>query len=1425
MNLFIPKDTILNPVPPNVYLCNTSKTILGQLPAYEVSGNFKWNACSEISLSVDRTYTDVITGEQKIHPLFDKIDSPRNIYIQNIGFFSIQDVDTEYSDKDTKRITCFSYEYSTLGNKYLNNFKINAGTVDSVEVLYHEKQYGRDYVIDPDNMYTLAGGEYISDESYYIKEYVDKSYVWNQVQVNNAEDYATYFGSGINHRTPLYIKAYPNVRFYWESNQELSLLHLVLSGAPEWRIGHVDTSLWRKERKFEEDRKDAYSFLTNDIADTFKCVVVFDSIEGTVNFYEEVDDGLTEDGTIDPMWDTDALISRDNLASSIEVKYSADDIKTKLTLSSSEGVNVREVNLGSDYIMNLDFYHNEEWMEQDLFEAYSKYLEANKTYAPQYEQEMQNWVAANNKYHDVVHAVPAENDVVMIGDIFEKLYCMFGAINTAFVDPNVVNNISNATNIERLWYDENFAEEIKKADLSDGDMFVVQGYQYTYNSTTNKFVQGDNLADTTLLKALKDKLYIYQVDEDSKGTVQDNILLTLKNKESDSATIRIYAPKVVVDKTQGYDDNEHYYTREGNTEETYKYLEAKDVTGATFTNYPKTLYKSEYTVRCVIVRSKSGITDTPTEKSLSEWLKGNLTANALGLVSIDSETGKSTPDFTVKYIGTMGAYLVISKNEYVYTNDEWIPSADYLRQYGVKLLQEKANTYLKIFQTQTEAMYQEEGFQCVAQDTEPHGGRVPENTRWFKTSGTPTLYRRNDVASYDADKWGERWEVVTGVNDADSKNYQRYMDNYQKMVVTTEVLTEKERQSEYLLNGYAVSENPIDTENLNGPSLTEVMHRAAITHFCGTEAYSPNSITNSSQWDSLGDLYLNTYTENGVKKYINLIDKTTLPNGVRYVVNGYAYQYNAITEKFERKYRDVYITISALEQYNVTDVNGKVLEVCPLLPFTTAEQPFIKAEGTFDEGETYYAIDADGKYVVKSIAGIDEYETYDGKTQDTTLYIRNLYAVYLQGNIPYIAYYSSQGVYQMKKDYISKQTSIDKFFTEDQWIRLSPFIREDEFTNDNIITTEYDSEEEKLRIFKEFVEDAAKELKTLSQPSLEFSMTMANILALPEFAPLVDQFQLGKFVRVEINGDYSKRARLLEVNLNFDDLSDFSCVFGDLKTTKDQVDLHAELLAQAVQAGSTVAKGSPGWQSAVDKSNKLEESISQGLSDAALSVASSSGQSITWDQRGILGRKLVDGTTDQYEPEQFMLTNNKLVFTNTNWQSSKGVFGKFTVNGQERWGVLSDAVVSGYIQGSEIFGGRMEIGGEAGRFIVHENGSVEILGPDAKTPVYATQDEVDLINQATQYRTSLEYTGTTIFTEPGQTCTITCRVFNWDDEITDKLPTGTVFKWVRSSNASDTLWNNSHTYTDINTITITNEDIEKNAQFYCECTFDETKLS
>jgi hypothetical protein len=1240
MKLFIDKDFFDNPKPPRLFLCTTGKKIIGELPSYDESLDGKWGSYSEASFSIDRQYVDVLTGETKVHPLFDKAEGLRKVYMENIGYFVIQDPDTIYGENDTKTISCFSSEYETA-NKYLENFRVNTGELDSKEVITLESIYGYNYTIDKDNLYTKASGEFDPYESYYIKNYTDNdSYVYEQVEIEDASEYGTYDGSTV--AKTLYVKSYPNVRFYFPTKPELSLLNLIFEKIPGWTIGNVDASLWREERKFDEDRIAVYDFLMNEIQDTFKCIVEWDTFTYTVNFYEEEEDGITEDNEVQSRWETDVFISRDNLANEINIKYSTDDIKTKLKVSGADDLDIREVNLGKNYIMNLDYYHTLDWMEQDLFERYDDYLDAVKEYNPRYTETMQNWVGAYNKYNDFMNAVPAEGNVVLVGDPFEKLYCTYTPINTAYSQTTITDT---TTTLDTLYskYDKStnqYSDEIDKTSLSDGTQFVVQGYSFAYDKTNDNFKYINNVTETNLngKNGLIDKLTLYHVNEDINYSVVDNYLLRLRNKDSDIASIRIYNAN-----TTGTDAE-----RKANP---------------------------DYKIQVIIAYAQSGITSAAKTYSMKQWIKGELTAQYLGL-----------EDYTIQYIGTMGAYFVLAKDE---TNEAT------LEEYGINLLKEKHETYVTIFQTQTEEMFSQEKYQCIAQSTEPTGS-FDIGTRWLDTNSSPVVLKE-----YNGTQWNDILTNISKIEQMNYENYQRYTDNYEKMVAVQNVLVKKEKQAKYIEYGYDIASRNINIDlykkdsdgilRYNGQTLEGDMHRAAETHFAG-------------------------YT----------------------------------------------ITRQSINQ----DI--------PIYYFTTSYDP------------------------------------------------NNTFAVYLKGKTPYVTYASSLGVYETIMDWISKETDFENFFTEDQWIRLSPFIREDEFSDSNFLLTGYESEEERLKICNELFEAANKELNKLCQPSLEFSMDMANILALPEFKSLVDQFQLGNFVRVHIRDGYVKRARLLEVHLSFSDLSDFNCDFGNLVTTKSEIDKHAELLSQAVTAGKQVATSAGDWQRAVDKSSKLEEEIANGLQNAAIQVGRANGQAISWDEHGFKCRKLVDGTTDQYLDEQIAIINNKIVFTNDGWKTSKAALGEFEVdiNGdgvdEKMYGLLADAVVSGYVKGSVIEGGSLKIGGTGGTFIVHEDGSVQILAADAKTPVYATQSDVDLINQAGQYRIELLYDKSTIFGQPGQSCTLTCKVYKWDKDVTSQLPSNTIFSWLRNGTAYKT--------TSVPTLTVTNSDIDRNAIFSCSITFDETQI-
>ena len=194
MELYIPKDTFDNPVPPRLFLCNTGKKKLGQLQAYDTSLNAKWNSWSELDFTIDRKYTDIITGETKLHPLFDKAEGLRRVYAEGIGYFIIQDPDTNYSDSESKTLSCFSIEYET-STKYLENFYVNNGEVDSIEVTYEASKYPNG--MTKDDMYKLASSDkYNSNEKYFHRKYSsDASYEYEQIQITDEEAYLEHFKS------------------------------------------------------------------------------------------------------------------------------------------------------------------------------------------------------------------------------------------------------------------------------------------------------------------------------------------------------------------------------------------------------------------------------------------------------------------------------------------------------------------------------------------------------------------------------------------------------------------------------------------------------------------------------------------------------------------------------------------------------------------------------------------------------------------------------------------------------------------------------------------------------------------------------------------------------------------------------------------------------------------------------------------------------------------------------------------------------------------------------------------------------------------------------------------------------------------------------------------------------------------------------
>ena len=320
---------------------------------------------------------------------------------------------------------------------------------------------------------------------------------------------------------------------------------------------------------------------------------------------------------------------------------------------------------------------------------------------------------------------------------------------------------------------------------------------------------------------------------------------------------------------------------------------------------------------------------------------------------------------------------------------------------------------------------------------------------------------------------------------------------------------------------------------------------------------------------------------------------------------------------------------------------------------------------------------------------------------------------------------------QDKNAAISNELLMENNFTKGQLMRLNAFLREDELHLDDIVSTSQDSIADTYKNQQDAMESGRIELKKISQPQLQFSMSMANIYALPEFGPIIDQFQLGRMIKVELRPGYIKQSRLMQVNLNFEDFSDFSCEFSELTSIRNQSDIHADLLKNAISAGKSVAQNASYWTKGSDQANSIDLRLQEGLLNSIEALkAIDATQNAYIDKYGI-HLEIVNPETGEVGDKRVWMVNNQIVFTDDGFKTSKSVLGEFTVDGITYWGLLAQAVIAGYVEGSKIVGGTIQIGLQPDgtyAFEVHADGSVTMNG-GSTIPGYAKESDVNALKQ------------------------------------------------------------------------------------------------
>jgi hypothetical protein len=117
---------------------------------------------------------------------------------------------------------------------------------------------------------------------------------------------------------------------------------------------------------------------------------------------------------------------------------------------------------------------------------------------------------------------------------------------------------------------------------------------------------------------------------------------------------------------------------------------------------------------------------------------------------------------------------------------------------------------------------------------------------------------------------------------------------------------------------------------------------------------------------------------------------------------------------------------------------------------------------------------------------------------------------------------------------IQSMCTFNNFFTDEEKEVLNLFIKEADYSNSNILTTNLDDIVTAITAQNELYVDACKALEKKSQPQWHFNITTENLFSLVNYKPVLSSFEVGNFIRVQSNLYENKfiKLRLLSYSYN-----------------------------------------------------------------------------------------------------------------------------------------------------------------------------------------------------------------------------------------------------------------------------------------------------
>lgn len=340
---------------------------------------------------IDYEIDSIVDGEE--NPIFKRINQYMEIYVDNIGWFRIDETPQEsYSDgRYIKTFVANGYE-TTLQDIDLNLFSINCGTDISIE-MYNE------------NINELG---------------IPKHNI--QLYIKNANND-------------------PSSDKYWKLGL-LNILEHEYLYKKGWTIGEIGIDIASmRGRQFEVSSKTVYAFLTQDAATAYKCMFQFDREKKKINAYAIKDIGKS----------LNIELSLRNVINTISITDQNDVLYNSFRVAGAdeEQTILEYINFGSNRICNYNYFIETGMIPSSTAKKYRLYEEFKESKRKEYSDLSLRTLEINEKISAIEEQVPVDEVEVEYSNLtLEELNIELTSAKNVLTLLEEMHTIDGVLNIE-----------------------------------------------------------------------------------------------------------------------------------------------------------------------------------------------------------------------------------------------------------------------------------------------------------------------------------------------------------------------------------------------------------------------------------------------------------------------------------------------------------------------------------------------------------------------------------------------------------------------------------------------------------------------------------------------------------------------------------------------------------------------------------------------------------------------------------------------------------------------------------------------------------------------------------------------------------------------------------------------------------------